>query len=350
MTDLFAHRKSRLGDPRPPANPSPVHAVVSPHGGTVWVINDAELAAQAFADPRITKDPAFAPVDWPRWGLGLEPPGTEQPSLTTLDGDAHRELRQAHAPLFTAKRLQARQGRIEEVARELLAGAGADLAADFTIRYPLTVICELLGVPVDHLDEIAAACRDLATGGPDDVSAGVVTMMRLAGTAAAPELRWRLSNHTHEQVDYLLFGLVLAGQVTTEATLGFVIAHLLAGHQDGTDDAFVREILRTYPPAPYSLWRFTTAEVWLDGHPLPPRSPLLIHIDGLNAQGHDLTFGAGAHYCLGAQLAQLELTTVVRVIKRDYPRARLTVPFAELPVAELGIQGARLVELPVRLC
>jgi cytochrome P450 len=66
---------------------------------------------------------------------GLEPTAAQQPSLTTLDGPEHARLRQAHTPLFTARRMQGHAGRMREIARDLLAEAGtADLMADFTIR------------------------------------------------------------------------------------------------------------------------------------------------------------------------------------------------------------------------
>jgi cytochrome P450 len=282
------------------------------------------------------KDPAFAPAEWPQFELGLEPPSSEQVSLTTLDGEPHRKVRAAHAPLFTAKAIRALAPRVEEIACELIA------EPDFAARYPLAVICELLELPVAHLDELVVGCRQLADF--TDVGAGMATLIRLAGAAKAPGLRARLP-----EPDYLIFGLLLAGQVTTEVALGFVIAHLLAGHQTGTDDEFVRQVLRRHPPAPFSLWRFTTAAVELGGHTLPPRSPVLVHIEAVNAQGHDLTFGAGPHYCIGAQLAQLELTTAVRVLKRDYPNARLTVPFEELTVVDTGVQGMRLASLPLEL-
>ncbi|TDQ46155.1 hypothetical protein [Actinorugispora endophytica] len=55
-------------------------------------------------------------------------------------------------------------------------------------------------------------------------------------------------------------------------------------------------------------------------------------------------------YCTGARLAQLELGAVVRVLRADFPDARLAVPFADLRQAGPGgIQGSRLTALPVRL-
>lgn len=351
MVHPFTNVQHRLG-------PAPLVRAEAPVGGPVWVITDEELAKSALADPRITRDSAHAPAHWQPWELGVEPSGAQVPSLTTLDGPPHLRLRRAHAPLFTPRRIAQHAERTRDTARELLAGLPdeVDLVADFTTRFPLTVICQLLGVPTDHLDELAQACHALMSSvGPEAIGAATATLSMLVagaldnGDTAAAQLRARLPELSDEQVRYLLFGLVFAGQLTTESALGFLVAHLLAGHHEGTDDEFVQEILRRNPPAPFTLWRFTTEEVELAGTVLPPRSPVLAHIQGINDAGHDLTFGFGAHFCVGAQLAQQELVAVTGVLREAYPAARLAVPFDELEVLDLGINGRRLTALPVVL-
>jgi cytochrome P450 len=347
---VFGVEKLKLGDNQLDDEP-PIRVVDGPVG-PVWVVGDESLARQAFADPRVTKDPAFAPEGWATWVLGLEPPGAVQPSLTSLDGDAHRELRKAHAPLFTAKVLQASRARIEEIARELLGALPdeVDLVSDFTTRFPLTVVCDKLGVPLQHVSSLISACRRMVTGDVAQLVEAMGAFHRLVGEATASELRPRLpASYTRDEANYVIGAMVFGGQTTTDGALGFVIAHLLAGRQNQVDSLFVSEVLRQHPPFPYTLWRFTKDTVELGGHTLPPNAPLLIHIEGLNARGADFTFGAGPHFCVGAQLAQLELEAVVTVLKQDYPHARLTVPFDELPLLRLGIRGRQLRSLPVRL-
>lgn len=283
---------------------------------------------------------------------------TAAPSLTPADGPAHDVLRRAHVPLFTASRMQAHAARSREIARSLLADLGdeADLMADFTTRYPLTVLFELLGVPLTALDPAADACRAMLRGDMTAIGTLVgISASALEGDGIAADLREQLPELSEDQLCYLLFGLIFAGQLTTDAALGFVVAH--APYADpGPADPFVHDVLRRHPPAPFTLWRFTACEVELAGVTLPPRTPLLVDIAGINAASPaaapDLTFGAGPHLCVGAQLARVELVAVVETLRADVPAARLAVPFDELRQAGHGAgiqQGARLGSLPVRL-
>lgn len=364
--DLFAVIEGRLGSHKvTPRDAEPLVRVQSPDGTPVWIVTRDELARQVVADPRISKDTAFAPASWQSSGeLGLEPTAAEKPSLTTLEGEAHLRLRRAHAPLFTGRRIRAQAGQVTALARSMLAEVATgnepvDLAADFTSRFPLTVICDLLGVPRELQPAAHAACKTLLSGSQDGVTVGIAALDEIVAEALgagqenlSTELRSRMpSDVTPDQVPYLLTGLIIAGQVTTEASLGFMIAYLLDGHlgQDADVDRFVQDVLRRHPPAPYSLWRFTTAEVEIAGAVLPPRTPILIDIEGINQGDAEqaMTFGAGAHYCIGAQLATLELRAVAQVMRSDFPQAQLAMPFDDLPLLYLATTGRNLMSLPV---
>ncbi|MBW0102667.1 cytochrome P450 [Pseudonocardia sp. KRD291] len=202
-------------------------------------MTDESVARQVLTDPRIAKDTALAPQSW-RDGGDLEPTAGQRPSLTTLDGPAHARLRTAHAPLLSRRRLAADADRIAATARGLLrkeaaAGTVVDLAADFTTRYPLTVILDLVGVHKELLDDAASACRGMVSSDPaargaafdalNAVTAGAVHGGHDGiGSALRKELR---DEYSDEQIGYFLFGLVFAGQLTTDAALGFLLAHAL---------------------------------------------------------------------------------------------------------------------------
>jgi cytochrome P450 len=351
----------------------PVARAEAPAGGPVYVVTDDELARRVLSDERIVKDPAAAPAHWNRWTAGLEPTRAEQRSLTTLEGRPHDELRRAHAPLLSARRTATFAPRIRAIAEDLLVQEAqqpvSDLMAGFTTRYPLTVLCELLGVPIERVDEAVEACRGMHRYDPEHVGAAMATFASLADAALegpvaglATELRDRLPADTpRSDLEYYVFTLLFAGQLTTDPAAGFVLAALLgteprAGGLDEVDaDVFVRRVLRRHPPAPFSLWRFAATEVELDGHRLEAGTPVLVDIEGIAADdpdtsGRDLVFGAGPHYCTGAHLAALELRILVEVVRDRYPSAQLAVPYADLTqVRDRGVGGSRLVTLPVRL-
>jgi cytochrome P450 len=360
--DPFAITTRGINEPHPAREAlraqGPIVQVEAPAGGPAWIITDEVLAREALVHPHIVKDPAFAPRAWDPRVAGLEPTAAQQPSLTTLDGPAHTKLRRAHAPLFTARRMNEFAGRIEEIARQQLTALPAgpvDLTADFTTRFPLTVVCDVLGVPLDRVDQAIDACRQMYSDDPQEAEQAMAAFTQLAaaaleGDGLAVELRDLAGAEVSEQdLRYLLFTLIFAGQLTTDPALGFLLARVLNGEKS------VRETLRLHSPASFTLWRFTAVDIELAGVRLPARTPILIDIQGINtgpdrSTGPDLAFGAGPHYCTGAQLAQLELQAVVDVMDSDFPHARLAVPYDELQQTDLGgIQGSRLTALPVWL-
>jgi cytochrome P450 len=239
--DPFAHVRYSITEPDPVhgalRTAGPLVQAEAPAGGPVWIVTDENLAREVLAHDKIVKDPAFAPPHWNRWAVGLEPTASEQPSLTTLDGPRHQRLRRAHTPLLSARRVHAHADRIAAIARELLADLAAhespvDLTADFTTRFPLTVVCDLIGMPLDRVDAAATACRQVLTDVPEVFTAAMSAFDELTAaalqsgtTGLAAQLRERVpAEITESQLRYLPFGLVFAGQITTEAALGFLLA------------------------------------------------------------------------------------------------------------------------------
>ncbi|MFG2479612.1 cytochrome P450 [Streptomyces fagopyri] len=353
----------------------PLVRVEAPAGGPAWIVTEEDLARRVLTDARFVKDPGMAPAGWDRRVAGLERPVAEQMSVTTLDGHAHAALRKAHAPMFSARGISRYYDRMAAIARELLddlaasvpAGGTVDLTADFTVRFPLAVVVEVLGVPAEHVDRAITACRALFSPDPVAFGAALAAFAELAdaaleaGDGVAAELRDRLPDDTgRDDLRYLILVIIFAGQPTMEAFLGFLVAHLLEHGVRGTDrkslDEFVQEVLRRRPPAPFTLWRFTAVEVELAGVTLPPRTPVMVDLFGITvapgrpAGSPDLMFGAGPHYCIGAQLALFQMRALTEVLTEHYPHARLAVPFSGLrQIDGGGTLGGRLTALPVVL-
>jgi cytochrome P450 len=339
----------------------PLVLTEAPAGGPVAIVTTAALARAVLTDPRIVKDTALAPAAWDPRDAGLEPTRAQALSLTTAEGAPHAALRRAHAPMLSPRRIRSRAGAMRDAARELLDGLGpgpVDLVADFTTRYPLVIVGDLLGVPRAMLDDAVDACRRMF-GDAADGAAAMGAFARLGAAAMAHdglarELRERLpASVTDDDVHYLLFALIFAGQLTTDAALGFLLARVLIDGRPENTVALVDAVLRRDPPAPFTLWRFTAEEVELAGVVLAPRTPVLVDLAGTAddpdaGPGAGLAFGAGPHVCAGIHLARAELAAVVDVLVADFPRARLAIPAADLRRVDPGtIGGSRLAALPV---
>ncbi|MFS8101745.1 cytochrome P450 [Lentzea alba] len=308
----------------------------------VWIVTEPDLARAVLTDSRFGKDPALAPKRWDARTAGLEPTAAEQMSVTTLDGEPHTRLRKAFAPLFSAKKMRAFYPRMQAIAAELLGKLPneVDLIDDFTTRYPLAVLCELLGIPEHHLGTAMDACRLMHVDYPANVPAAMSGFAALAAEATA-ELRLP-DGSTERDRTYQIFTILFAGQLTTDLAAGFLVARILSDTNESADE-LVRETLREHPPAPFTLWRFTTTDVEIAGTSLPKGSPVLVDL----TRAPDLVFGYGPHFCIGAQLAQLELKALAETFLADYPDASLTAPLTHSSPG--GIMGSRLHALPIRL-
>ncbi|MFE6855841.1 cytochrome P450, partial [Streptomyces sp. NPDC057674] len=122
----------------------PVHEVRMPDGFQFWLVVGHEEGRAALADPRLAKSPHV---------IGVRPPEEDIIGVHLLSADApdHTRLRRLVTGEFTGRRVEALRPRIERLTTELVDAmepAGrADLVDAFAYPLPITVICELLGVP-----------------------------------------------------------------------------------------------------------------------------------------------------------------------------------------------------------
>ena len=147
----------RLDSPRFKANPYPVYARLRTEAPVyrakvafwlpgIWVITRYEDVVRVLKDPRFSKDYTRA-YPW-------IPPSIRAMfrNLLTLDPPDHTRLRSLVQKAFTPRLIEELRGRIQRVCDELLDRAGSkgaiDLIEDYALPVPLTVISDLLGVPV----------------------------------------------------------------------------------------------------------------------------------------------------------------------------------------------------------
>ncbi|MFF0965522.1 cytochrome P450 family protein [Streptomyces sp. NPDC003703] len=363
----------------------PVHRVrlPPPESYDTWLVVGHEEARAALADPRLAKDVA---------GLDIRPVEEEAIGrhLLIADPPHHTRLRSLVTRAFTARRIEGMRPRIQAITDELLDAmlplGRADLVEAFSYPLPITVICELLGVPEmdrtafrDMSNEfVAPTSEEGFLGSVERLGAYLTELIedkRVAGPA--DDLLSALIRTTAEDGDRLspgelrgmAFLLLIAGHETTVNLITNTV-HTLLRHpaqlaevraDPALVDAAVEETLRYEGPVENATFRYAARPLEIGGTAIAQGEPVLI---GLAAAGRDgarhpepdrfdphrdtrghLAFGHGIHYCLGAPLARLEARTALHTLLRRAPALALDGPPGEWLPGML-IRGTR--SLPVR--
>ncbi|MFD8975334.1 cytochrome P450 [Streptomyces sp. NPDC059593] len=363
----------------------PVHEVRMPDGYQFWLVVGHEEGRAAFADPRLAKSPSV---------IGVRPPEEDVIGVHLLAADApdHTRLRRLVTGVFTGRRVEALRPRIERLTGELadaMEPAGrADLVDAYAFPLPITVICELLGVPAEDRDTFRNWSNELVTPAGEDgylgalqgfggYLDGLIEDKRAAGPAddllsgliaARAEDGDRLSGPELRAMAYLL---LIAGHETTVNLISNTVRNLLTHPEQlaalradpGLLDGAIEESLRYDGPVETSTFRFTREPVTIGGTEIPAGASVLVAIGALDrdparfpdpdrfdirrdTRGH-LAFGHGLHYCLGAPLARLEGRIALRTLLDRFPRLEPDPegdPWEWVP--GLLIRGVR--RLPVR--
>ena len=314
--------------------------------------------------------------------------------MLNRDGETHRRLRSLVSKAFTPAVVRGLRPRIEAIADELLnrvADQGRmELVADFAFPLPITVIAELLGIPVERQDDFRRWSNALVSPQLTEEEQaeglrllqefGAYMQQLVAARREAPgeDLLSRLI-HVEEEGEGLneseLFSmmtlLIVAGHETTVSFIGNATLALLQhrsawerlrAEPDLIPEA-VEELLRYDSPVDRALTRFVAADTTLGGKRLRKGEPLIAVLGSANrdedrfeepdmvdierAPNRHLAFGKGVHYCLGAPLARLEGEVALRALLERFPDLRLGVDPAEIVWRDVPLLRS-LARLPVR--
>jgi cytochrome P450 len=310
--------------------------------------------------PQIMQEPVFRSMS--HWMLQQDPPD-------------HTRLRGLVVKAFTARRVEDMRPRIQQIVDQTIDAivdqGRMDLIEDFAFRLPVTIICDMLGIPEEHREAFYKGSRD---GGrlldPVPMSPAEIEQGN-AGNAMQQmyfqhlfELRRRqpgddlttqlvqaeedgskLSNEELTANIILLFG---AGHETTVNLIG---NGLLALHRNPDQLALlkanpglitnaVEEFLR-YDSSVQMTGRVTLEDIDdFGGKKIPKgesvfcllgsanRDPAVYpdrpdQLDITRPNVRPLSFGGGIHFCLGAQLARIEAEIAISTLLRRLPDLRL---------------------------
>lgn len=358
----------------------PVAHVRMPVGGEAVLLTRHADIVKAFTDPHVGTV-QFSDGDIPRRGRGRGPgAGNEMASLFTVSDARHNQIRRVVTRWFTVKTANALASRVTEVTNELVdamerSGPPADLFEVYAIKTPMTVICELLGVPQQDEPQFRQWARVLFS---------VETLLEEAREQRKQMVQYLLPLIEQERKqprDNMLGTLVKAHEqgdevLTQEEMLSFAMALIIAGFETVsttfTNSAFIllqrpdlmaqlrerlndsermmtamEEILRMTPLGVGGRPRIARDTVEFSGCPIKKGEVLILDSIAANrdpsvfahAQEVDfdrdpnpmITFGRGIHACLGQQIARMELRVLWSTLLTRLPSIRLAVPPTEVP-------------------
>ncbi len=355
----------------------PVVEVRFPIVGKVWTTTSQDLADRVLKDSETftlrRDDGSVAGFRW--WMPGIL--RTLANNMLSMDEPDHRRLRDIVDEAFRRRAVLDMEPRIlaiaDELADQLFAeGSPADLVDRYARKLPLSVICELLGLPLADRAKFTAWAggftRFTGTIGFLSMIPNIFAMRRYmekhleavrknGGEGLVAELvrvekeGGRISPN---EMVAMLFLLLFAGHETTTHLISGSVHELLKdpGLRDWLEEDWsranlaVEEFLRFISPVQFTKPRFVRKDIELGGVRLKKGDRIMPMLAAANldpqANAHPekldlerrpnrhIAFGTGIHFCLGHQLARIEGACALKALFRRWPKLELAVDESEI--------------------
>jgi cytochrome P450 len=355
----------------------PVVEVRFPIIGKVWATTTQALADQVLKDTAtftIRKDDGtVAGLRW--WMPGIV--RTLANSMLSMDEPDHKRLRDIVDEAFRRRAVLDMEPHIQaigdELAEELFAeGSPADLVERYARKLPLSVICELLGLPLADRPKFTAWAGGFTrfTGAlgflgmtPKILAMRrymerhIETVRRQGGEGLIAEIV-RVEKDggqiSPDEIVSMVFLLLFAGHETTTHLISGSVYELLK-NPDLRDwleedwrrvDLAVEEFLRFITPVQFTKPRYVRKDIELGGVRLrkgekimamlaaanmdPAANPHPERLDLQRKPNRHIAFGTGIHFCLGHQLARIEGRCALKSLLRRWPGLTLAVDQSEV--------------------
>lgn len=309
--------------------------------------------------------------------------------IVGIDGADHKRLRRLVSRAFTPKAADrmrtACRDHITRLVQPHVTAGRVEVVADIARPYPVPIICRLLGVPSEDwqvfADWLRVIARAFAPTAADDAATILQAWEQLdiyldalierRRRAVADDLLSELilvesdgDRLTRREILDLVAILLVAGTDTTRnqlaAAIGVFCDHpdqwALVRDRPELAPQAVEEVMR-YSPASFTCIRIAVQDVDVDGIVIPAGACVVVNTAAANrdpqryehpdhfditrtAQAAMVTFGGGAHHCLGAHLSRVELAEALVQMSTLMPRIRRVGPAPWRPI--VGIAGPKM--------
>jgi len=364
---------------------------VTLHGSglRIWTVANYHTIRQVLTDPRISASRKHD--NFPFYFIA-PPEFRTETSFIGYDGQEHSSTRRKAALTFTHRQVQRLRPRIEEIVddhldRMLAMTPPVDMHHVFSLPVPMTVICELLGIPHDRHDFFIRHGTALLGGHSSaeerqaaivEVNAYVDDLIQLKKREPGDDLLSRaMADYEasgEEYTDRDLFNMVRllmnGGHETTASQISLGTACLLENPDQldliRNDPSMVKpaveELVRIATIGDTAVPRVALEDIEIGGKVIrkgdgilclvlagnrdPEVFPEPEKVDITRGSRKHLGFGHGVHHCIGADLARLELEIVWGRLFHRIPTLKLAKPLADIPRKERAVIFG-LWELPI---